>query len=220
MKSIEMTAKTTEEAISAGLEQLGVSLSDVKVDIVEEGSKGLFGLFGSRPAKVRLTVTEEDTADEVHEIFANSLTGQNTAKTAEKAAPAKAEAQPVKKPTAKKPAAPKQKEVKAEEKQPEAEKKPAEKKPAAEKKATEPKAEKPAEPAEAAEEEPAASVEEEIRSATASAWARSIFPFRKARCVNSPGPAIRHPAATSLRISSDTMYKEAWQDISTESSPV
>ena len=142
MKSIEMTAKTTEEAISAGLEQLGVSLSDVKVDIVEEGSKGLFGLFGSRPAKVRLTVTEEDTADEVHEIFANSLTGQN-AKTAEKAAPAKAEAQPAKKPAAKKPAAPKQKEVKAEYKQPEAEKKPAEKKPA-EKKADEPKAEKPA----------------------------------------------------------------------------
>ena len=73
MKTIEMTAKTTEEAISAGLEQLGVSISDVKVDIIEEGSKGLFGLFGSRPAKVRLTLTEEDNSDEVHEIFANSL---------------------------------------------------------------------------------------------------------------------------------------------------
>ena len=73
MKSIEMTAKTTEDAISAGLQELGVSLSEVKVDILEEGSKGLFGLFGSRPAKVRLTLTEEDAADEVHEIFANSL---------------------------------------------------------------------------------------------------------------------------------------------------
>ena len=91
MKSIEMTAKTTEEAISAGLEQLGVSLSDVKVDIVEEGSKGLFGLFGSRPAKVRLTLTEEDDADEVHDIFANSL---DTGKTEPKPAPADAPVQP------------------------------------------------------------------------------------------------------------------------------
>lgn len=91
MKTIEMTAKTTEEAISAGLEQLGVSISDVKVDILEEGSKGLFGLFGSRPAKVRLTLTEEDDADEVHDIFANSL---DTGKTEPKPAPADAPVQP------------------------------------------------------------------------------------------------------------------------------
>ena len=36
MNSIEMTAKTTEDAISAGLEKLGVSISDVKVEILEE----------------------------------------------------------------------------------------------------------------------------------------------------------------------------------------
>ena len=69
MNSIEMTAKTTEDAISAGLEKLGVSISDVKVEILEEGSKGLFGLFGSRPAKVRLTLIEEEAGDEVKEIF-------------------------------------------------------------------------------------------------------------------------------------------------------
>ena len=34
-----------------------------------------------------------------------------------------------------------------------------------------------------------------ITSATASAWARSIFPFRKALCVNSPGSAARAPAS-------------------------
>ena len=69
MTSIEMTAKTTEDAISHGLEQLGVSISDVKVEILEEGSKGLFGLFGSRPAKIRLTLVEEESGDEVREIF-------------------------------------------------------------------------------------------------------------------------------------------------------
>ena len=35
--------------------------------------------------------------------------------------------------------------------------------------------------------------EEAIKSATASAWLKSIFPFRKARWVYSPGNADRHP---------------------------
>ena len=62
MKSYESSAKTVEEAISAGLEVLGASISDVTIEVLEEGSKGLFGLFGSRQAKVRLTMkeTEED----------------------------------------------------------------------------------------------------------------------------------------------------------------
>ena len=88
MNSIEMTAKTTEEAISRGLEQLGVGISDVKVEILEEGSKGLFGLFGSRPAKVRLTLIEEEASDEVKEIFAAAQAPRRAEKPAqEKPAP-------------------------------------------------------------------------------------------------------------------------------------
>ena len=60
MRTYESSAKTIEEAISAGLEVLGASISDVTVDIIDEGSKGLFGLFGSRQAKVRLTLTETE----------------------------------------------------------------------------------------------------------------------------------------------------------------
>lgn len=60
MRSYESSAKTIEEAISAGLDALGVAISDVDVQIIDEGSKGLFGLFGSRLAKVRLTVKEEE----------------------------------------------------------------------------------------------------------------------------------------------------------------
>ncbi|MBQ8537580.1 MAG: protein jag [Clostridia bacterium] len=60
MRSYEASAKNVEEAISAGLEQLGVSIGDVTIEILQEGSKGLFGLFGSRMAKVRLTVKEEE----------------------------------------------------------------------------------------------------------------------------------------------------------------
>ena len=62
MKQYEASAKTVEEAIELGLQELGVSIGDVDVRVLEEGSKGLFGLFGSRPAKVLLTVkaAEED----------------------------------------------------------------------------------------------------------------------------------------------------------------
>jgi spoIIIJ-associated protein len=60
MKTYESSAKTIEEAISAGLEHLGVSIGEVTIDILEEGSKGLFGLFGSRMAKVRLTLKDQE----------------------------------------------------------------------------------------------------------------------------------------------------------------
>ncbi len=59
MKTYESQAKNVEEAVSAGLAHLGVSISDVTIDILDEGSKGLFGLFGSKQAKVRLTVKED-----------------------------------------------------------------------------------------------------------------------------------------------------------------
>ena len=60
MKSYESSAKTLEEAIEAGLTELGAAISDVNVEILDEGSKGLFGLFGSRLAKVRLTLKEAE----------------------------------------------------------------------------------------------------------------------------------------------------------------
>ena len=62
MKNYEATGKTYEEALENGLQALGVTISDVDITVLEEGSKGLFGLFGSRPYKVRLTVkaVEED----------------------------------------------------------------------------------------------------------------------------------------------------------------
>ena len=59
-KQFEASARTVEEAIEKGLQELGVSIGDVDVQVIEEGSKGLFGLFGSRMAKIRLTVKEND----------------------------------------------------------------------------------------------------------------------------------------------------------------
>ena len=98
----EFTAKTTEEAISEGLRVLGCTLSDVKVEVIEEGSKGLFGLFGSRPAKVRLTVlNEEDEKDDMSDLLSSfSLNPQQQRKERPAKAAPKAEAKAEVKPEA------------------------------------------------------------------------------------------------------------------------
>ena len=81
MKSHEASARTVEEAISQCLLENGLSIGDVNVEILEEGSKGLFGLFGSRDARVRLTLIEDTASNETLDLFKNSLD--------RKAAPAK-----------------------------------------------------------------------------------------------------------------------------------
>jgi len=73
MKIHEVTGRTIEEAISQGLQELGVSISDVTVDIIEEGSKGLFGLFGSRPAKVRLSMKDDEATADARSILEDAM---------------------------------------------------------------------------------------------------------------------------------------------------
>lgn len=53
MKQIEATGKKIDDAINAGLKELGVTLSEVNVEILEQG-----GFF--RKAKVRLTVEDDE----------------------------------------------------------------------------------------------------------------------------------------------------------------
>jgi len=52
-QNLEFTGATVEEAIQAGLKQLRVGPSQVIVEVIEEPSRGLFGL-GSKRARVRL----------------------------------------------------------------------------------------------------------------------------------------------------------------------
>ena len=155
MRIKEFTGKTTQEAIDNGLAELGVTIADVHVDVLQEGAKGLFGLFGSKPACVRLTVMEDEREDDhgLSDLLGSFSLNEQKKKSAPKpAAPKaevpkpeakpdapKAEAKPEKKPEKKpeaKPAAPKA-EVKPEapkaetkpEKKPEAPKPPRERKP-------------------------------------------------------------------------------------------
>jgi spoIIIJ-associated protein len=62
-RSIETTGETVEEAISRGLTELGgVSPTDVIVEVLEEPSRGMFGL-GARPARVRLQLFRTPAAE-------------------------------------------------------------------------------------------------------------------------------------------------------------
>ena len=129
MKQYEFTARTESEAIELGLQELGVSIADVDVQVVEEGSKGLFGLFGSRPVKVRLTLkdAEEDPLADLLEDKPAKKTEKKAEKKVEKKAEKaeeKAEKKTEKKPEKKAEKAEKKSEPKAEEKTEEAPKAP------------------------------------------------------------------------------------------------
>lgn len=60
MKFVEKTGKTVEDAIQAGLAELGVERDRVTIEILEEPTKkGLFGLLGTRLAKVRISYEDD-----------------------------------------------------------------------------------------------------------------------------------------------------------------
>jgi len=56
MKKLQVSGKTVEDAVKNGLAQLGVSEDRVKVTVLEQPSKGLFGLIGAKEARVELEV--------------------------------------------------------------------------------------------------------------------------------------------------------------------
>ncbi|MBN8582443.1 MAG: Jag N-terminal domain-containing protein [Anaerolineae bacterium] len=60
--TLEIIAPTVEEAIQQGLDQLGLTADAVSVEVLDSGSKGLFGL-GGRQVRVRLSVTPPPMPD-------------------------------------------------------------------------------------------------------------------------------------------------------------
>ena len=56
--TLEMIAPSVDEAVQKGLDQLNLSADAVEVEVMDAGSRGLFGL-GSRQARVRLSIKAE-----------------------------------------------------------------------------------------------------------------------------------------------------------------
>ena len=76
MKVIEMTGKTVEEALSHALNELKLTKDKVDVEIIDEGSKGLFNLIGAKPAKIKVT-TKPDSLDDAKTFLVNVLNSMN-----------------------------------------------------------------------------------------------------------------------------------------------
>lgn len=55
--TLEMIAPTVEEAVERGASQLGISKDLLDIEVLDSGSKGLFGI-GGRQARVRLSIKQ------------------------------------------------------------------------------------------------------------------------------------------------------------------
>jgi spoIIIJ-associated protein len=55
-KSFEFEGSTVEEAISKAIQELKMSRKNLDVKIVCEEKKGLFGMEGAKPAKIRVRI--------------------------------------------------------------------------------------------------------------------------------------------------------------------
>ena len=55
-ESIEVEGNTVEEAIKKALKELKLPREKVKIEILSEEEKGLFGMPGAKPAKIRVSV--------------------------------------------------------------------------------------------------------------------------------------------------------------------
>ena len=58
--SIEVEGQTVEEAIKKALQELKISRNKVHIDVLSEEQKGLFGMPGAKPAKVRVSLVKDE----------------------------------------------------------------------------------------------------------------------------------------------------------------
>ncbi|AGX07027.1 MULTISPECIES: RNA-binding cell elongation regulator Jag/EloR [Bacillaceae] len=70
MKEVTATGQSVEAAVESALAQLQTTRDRTEISIVEEGKKGFFGIFGSRPAVVR-AVLKPDPIEEAVQFLKN-----------------------------------------------------------------------------------------------------------------------------------------------------
>lgn len=71
MQAVEKTGKTLEEAVELALNDLGISREEAEIEVIEQPSKGLLGILGTKPARVKVAV-KNSPARRIRE-FINSI---------------------------------------------------------------------------------------------------------------------------------------------------
>lgn len=67
--TLEVIARSVEEAIEKGLSDLGLPRNEVEIDVLDEGGSGILG-FGSRQARVRISILGQGDDQELEEVQA------------------------------------------------------------------------------------------------------------------------------------------------------
>jgi spoIIIJ-associated protein len=57
--SMEFEGNTVAEAVKKALKELKLPRNKLKIEVVSEEEKGLFGMPGARPAKIRVRILKE-----------------------------------------------------------------------------------------------------------------------------------------------------------------
>jgi spoIIIJ-associated protein len=60
LSEIEVEGKTTQEAVQKAIDILKVPKSKIRIQILSEEEKGLFGMPGSKLAKIRATIKNKN----------------------------------------------------------------------------------------------------------------------------------------------------------------
>lgn len=73
MKSLEIRSKTKDEAINKALEQLNVKSEDLKIEVLENPSKGFLGFLGAKDGLYKFTVIEKETEVDIAKSFVENI---------------------------------------------------------------------------------------------------------------------------------------------------
>ena len=73
---IEFKGKSVEKAVQEACQRLDIKEENIKYDVISYGSTGIFGLVGTRKAKIRVTIQEKPPDREKNEPAAEPTEGQ------------------------------------------------------------------------------------------------------------------------------------------------
>ncbi|GFZ92037.1 Jag protein [Compostibacillus humi] len=70
MREVTASGQTLDEAVQSALEQLNTTKDHVEIDVIDEGKKGILGIFGSKRAVVKVRI-KKDPIKETEKFILN-----------------------------------------------------------------------------------------------------------------------------------------------------